>query len=82
MRHLRTTRVRCDRCGDNHHITTLSDTQLSEFQWDLLLVEKLHRLGWSAGVEPSAHHQRIPPDTCPTCKNTPTKARSDAQQTV
>lgn len=76
----RVTRVRCDRCGDDHHITTVSDKQLSESRWDLLLVEELRRWGWSAGLEPSAHHQRIPPDICPDCNvrtlNTPEKEQS------
>lgn len=64
----RVTRVCCDKCRSNHYITTSSSSQqISESKWDQLLVEQLRLLGWSAGLEPSAHHQRIAPDICPDC---------------
>lgn len=69
----RRTRVRCDECRTDHSIlvTVIADQLPSESRWDTLLVEQLHRLGWRAGVEPAAHHQRISPDVCPTCTGVP-----------
>jgi hypothetical protein len=69
----RTTRVRCDECHSDHSVSVAVNAprQPSESRWDQLLVEKLHRLGWRAGVEPAAHHQRIPRDVCPECVGRP-----------
>lgn len=63
----RTTRVRCDQCGTDHHLTVGADTRLTENQWDWQLVRFMRRLGWKCGMEPKASHHRIPPDICPDC---------------
>lgn len=71
--HQRAVDVSCDRCPTKARVVVISPgaRQPSEARWDSLVVQKLHELGWSAGVEPIAHHQRIVPDVCPTCRKKP-----------
>jgi hypothetical protein len=64
----RTVRVSCDDCGRVLEVTAEAPAPRTEDQWDRLIVKKLLELGWRAGQEPKAHHQRAPRDVCPECR--------------
>lgn len=65
----RTVDVRCDECRSVTQITVEAPTWQTENQWDQLVVLQLIELGWRAGQEPKAHHQRTPRDICPGCRS-------------
>lgn len=66
-KYFRTVDVRCDKCRRVTQITVEARTWQTEDQWDRLVVLQLLELGWRAGQEPKAHHQRAPQDICPNC---------------